>query len=158
MKSTDRSLHFLRRISRRRASAQKGVDSVAEYIEQRAARLTPEDLEELRGSLTHLNQQFAAMVTPEFPHLQLQLKLLGSFFADCADGLFQSAPTATRKEAGFALHYADQKTDLIPDGVAGIGYADDSLIVRTVLNRHQEVFSEYCHFRKIPWAGISFGP
>jgi uncharacterized membrane protein YkvA (DUF1232 family) len=90
------------------------------------------------------------MVTPEFPHLQLQLKLLGSFFADCADGLFQSAPTATRKEAGFALRYADQKTDIIPDGVAGIGYADDSLIVRTVLNRHQEVFSEYCLFEKFP--------
>jgi hypothetical protein len=57
MKSTDRSLHFLRRISRRRPSAQKGVDSIAEYIEQRAARLTPEDLEELRDSLTQLNQQ-----------------------------------------------------------------------------------------------------
>jgi hypothetical protein len=34
----------------------------------------------------------------------------------------------------------------------------DSLIVCTVLNRHHEVFSEYCHFRKISWAEISFGP
>jgi uncharacterized membrane protein YkvA (DUF1232 family) len=158
MKSTDRSLHFLRRISRRRPSGQKGVDSIVEYIEQRAARLTPEVLEELRDTLTQLNQQFAFMVTPEFPYLQRQSKLLGTFFADCTDGVFQTAPTATRKEAAFALRYADQKIDIIPDGVAEIGYADDSLIVCTVLNRHHEVFSEYCHFRNISWAGISFGP
>ncbi len=94
MKSTDRSLQFLLPISRRRPSAQKDVDSIAEYIEQRAARLTAEDLEELRDSLTHLNQQFASIVTPEFPYLQLQLKLLGTFFADCTDGIFQTAPTA----------------------------------------------------------------
>jgi hypothetical protein len=62
----------------------------------------------------------------------------------CTEGIFQAAPTATRKEAAFALRLMDKKTDLIP-GWRGGGdaYADDSLIVRTILDRHHEVFSEY---------------
>jgi hypothetical protein len=39
-----------------------------------------------------------------------------------------------------------------------IGYADDSLIVRTVLNRHDDIFRDYCRFRKIRWSKISFAP
>ena len=38
------SLEFLRRISRRRRSAQRGVESISEYVEQRAALLTLEHL------------------------------------------------------------------------------------------------------------------
>jgi hypothetical protein len=55
--------------------------------------------------------------------------------ADCTDGIFQAA-----------------------DAVAEIGYADDSLIVCTFLNRFHEVFSEDCPSRKISWPEISFGP
>ena len=34
-------------------------------------------------------------------------------------------------------------------------YADDSLIVRTVLRRHQDVSREYCRLRNIDWSGIT---
>ena len=63
----------------------------------------------------------------------------------CTEGRFQAAPTATRKEAAFALRPMDKKRDLIP-GWRGGGdaYAGDSLIVRTILDRHHEVFSAYC--------------
>ena len=158
MRSPNCSLEFLRRISRRRRSAQRGVESISEYVEQRAALLTFEHLDELRADLPLLNARFAAIAVPQFPHLQQQLKLLADFFEDTADGVFQAGSDASRKETAFALRYTARETDIIPDFVPEIGYADDSLIVRTVLSRHQDVFRAYCRFRKIRWSKISFAP
>jgi hypothetical protein len=86
MRAADCSLEFLRRISKRRRSAQHGVESISEYVEHRAALLTPEHLDELRAELPLLNVQFAAITVP--PHLQQQLKLLTDFLEDTADGVF----------------------------------------------------------------------
>ena len=158
MRSANCSLEFLRRISRRRRSAPNGVESISEYVEHRAALLTPEHLEELRANLPLLNARFAAITVPEFPHLQQQLKLLADFFEDTADGVFQAGSDAARKETAFALRYTAKETDIIPDFVPEIGYADDSLIVRTVLSRHQDVFRAYCRSRKIRWSKISLAP
>jgi hypothetical protein len=136
MKFTDRSLEFLRRISRRRRSAKNGVESISEYVERCSALLTPEQLDELRTKLPLLNVRFAAIGVPQFPHLQQQLKLLADFLEDTEDGVFPAGSDASRKEAAFALGYAAKETDIIPDFIPEIGYADDSIIVRTVLNRH----------------------
>ena len=152
------SLEFLRRISRRRRSAQCGVESISEYVEQSASLLTPEHLDEVRRELPILNLQFAALSMRQFPHLQQQLKVLVDFFEDTADGVFPVGSDASRKETAFALRYTAKETDIIPDVVPEIGYADDSLIVRTVLGRHQDVFRDYCRFRKTRWSKISFAP
>jgi uncharacterized membrane protein YkvA (DUF1232 family) len=158
MRSDNFSLEFLRRISRRRLSAQHGVESIAEYIEWRAAQLTQEHLAGLRTDLPFLKIRFTAIVVPQFPHLEQQLKLLCDFFEDTADGVFPTGPDASRKETAFALRYAAQEVDIIPDFVPEIGYADDSLIVRTVLSRHQDIFRDYCHFRRIGWSKLSVDP
>jgi uncharacterized membrane protein YkvA (DUF1232 family) len=158
MRSTDCSLEFLRRISRRRRSAKYGVESISEYVEQRAALLAPEQLDELRVDLPLLNVRFAAIAVPQFPHLRQQLKLLADFFEDTADGVFPAGSDASRKETAFALGYTAKETDIIPDFVPEIGYADDSIIVRTVLSRHEDIFRDYCRFRKIRWSRISFAP
>ena len=158
MRSTDCSLEFLRRISRRRRSAKYGVESISEYVERRATLLMPEQLDKLRADLPLLNVRFAAIAVPQFPHLQQQLKLLADFFEDTADGVFQAGSDASRKETAFALGYTAKETDIIPDFIPEIGYADDSLIVRAVLSRHEEIFHNYCRFRKIRWSGISFAP
>jgi uncharacterized membrane protein YkvA (DUF1232 family) len=158
MRFTDCSLEFLRRISKRRRSAKYGVESISEYIEQRAALLTPEQLDQLRADLPLLNVRFAAIAVRQFPHLQRQLKLLADFFEDTADGVFPAGSDASRKETAFALGYTAKETDIIPDFIPEIGYADDSLIVRTVLGRHEDIFHDYCRFRKIRWSRISFAP
>jgi len=56
------------------------------------------------------------------------------------------------------LRYTAKNTDIIPDHVPEIGYADDSLIVRTVLERHRDVFRDYCRFREIRWSKITLAP
>ena len=158
MRSTNLALEFLRRVSRRRLSAQDGVESISEYVEWCAAQLTPEHLAELRTDLPLLKVQFAVIAVPQFPHLQQQLKVLVDFFEDTADGVFPVGSEASRKETAFALRYTAEETDIIPDVVPEIGYADDSLIVRTVLGRHQDVFCDYCRFRKIRYSKISLAP
>ena len=158
MRSTNCSLEFLRRISRRRRSAKNGVESISEYVERRAALLTPEQLDELRAKLPLLNVRFAAIAVPQFPHLQQKLKLLADFFEDTEDGVFPSGSEASRKETAFALGYTAKETDIIPDFIPEIGYADDSIIVRTVISRHEDIFRDYCRFRKIRWSKISFAP
>jgi len=141
MKPPNCSLEFLRRISRRRRSAQRGVESISEYVEQRATLLTLEQLDELRAQdLPLLNARLAAIAMAQFPHLQQQFKLLADFFEDTAEGVFQAGSDASRKESAFALRYAAKETVIIPDFVPEIGYADDWLIVRTVLSRRQ-IFS-----------------
>src|SRR6516162_1636133 len=105
MKPTDYSLEFLRRISRRRRSAKYGAESISEYVEQRAALLMPEQLDELRAYLPLLNLRFAAIAVPQFPHLRHQLKLLADFFEDATDGVFPAGSDASRKETAFALSY-----------------------------------------------------
>jgi len=112
----------------------------------------------LRVDLPLLNARFAAIAVPQFPHLQQQLKLLADFFEDTADGVFPAGSNASRTETAFALRYRAKETDIIPDFVPEIGYADDSLIVRTVLSRHQDVFRDYCRFRKIRWSKIFLAP
>jgi uncharacterized membrane protein YkvA (DUF1232 family) len=158
MRSTNCSLEFRRRISRRRRSAPNGVESISEYVEQGAALLTPEHLEELRAELPLLNVGLAAITAPQFPHLQQQIKLLVNFLEDTAEGVFSAGTDASRRETAFALRYSARETDIIPDLVPEIGYADDSVIVRTVLERHQDLFREYCRFRKIRWSKISLAP
>ena len=123
MRSANCSLEFLRRISRRRRSAPNGVESISEYVEHRAAQLTPEHLEELRANLPLLNARFAAIALQQFPHLQQQLKLLADFFEDTVDGVFQAGSDASRKETAFALRYTAKETDIIPDFVPEIADA-----------------------------------
>jgi hypothetical protein len=123
MRSANGSLEFLRRISRRRRSAQRGVESISEYVELSASLLTPEHLDEVQGELPILNLQFAAISVRQFPHLQQQLKLLTDFLEDTAADLFPDGSEASRKETAFALRYMAKEADIIPDSVAEIGYA-----------------------------------
>jgi uncharacterized membrane protein YkvA (DUF1232 family) len=154
MKSAYFPLEFLRRTSHRRRSAANGIASISEYVEQEATLLKLEDLEELRSALTDVRLQITSMKAPQFPDLEQQLKLLVDFFADTTDGIFLNGSEASRKETAFALRYAAKEKDIIPDFVPEIGYADDALIVGTVLSRHRDVFGDYCRFREIDWSEL----
>lgn len=158
MRPHDLSLEFLRRVSRRRRSAQCSIESIAEYIERHAALLASEQLGELRKELPLLKLRFATIAVPRFPHLPAQLKLLTDFLEDTFHDVFPPGSEAARKETAFALRYTAKEVDIIPDSIHEIGYADDSLVVRTVLSRHEDVFRDYCRFRKIRWSNSFVRP
>ena len=124
MRSDNGSLEFLRRISRRRRSAQCGVESISDYVEKSALLLTLEHLDEMRRELPILNLQFAAISVRQFPHLQPQLKLLADFLEDTAAGVFPAGSEASRKETAFALRYMAKEADIIPDSVLKVPKAD----------------------------------
>ena len=83
MRSANLSLEFLRRISRRRLSAQDRVESISEYVEWRAAQLTPEHLAELRKDLPLLKVQFTVIaVLPRPGMFSVCSQFLGSLALD----------------------------------------------------------------------------
>jgi uncharacterized membrane protein YkvA (DUF1232 family) len=116
--------------------------------------LTSEQLEKLRIELPTLDLRLQDMAVTRFPYLARQLKLLVGFFGHAFDRVFPADSDASRREAAFAIRYWANESDIIPDLVPEIGYADDSLIVQTVLRRHHEVFRDYCRFRNISWSKI----
>lgn len=144
---------FPRSISPGRDPARGDAEPIFEYLENRAALLRAIHLEDLLRELPLLRIQFAGMVSPRFPHLGPQLKLLSEFFQDSANGVFPGVSPAVRREVALALRYVAKNTDVI--GVRETGHADDSHIVRAVLRRHQDVFRDYCAFRKISWSKIT---
>ena len=143
---------FPRPVSPGQDPARGNAEPIFEYLENRAALLRAIHLEDLLRELPLLRIQFAGMVSPRFPHLGPQLKLLSEFFEDSGNGAFAGVSPAVRREVALALRYAAKNTDV---GVKETGYADDSHIVRAVLRRHQDVFREYCAFRKISWPKIT---
>jgi hypothetical protein len=150
-------LALLRRLTRT-SPALGTEDSIAQYIKRRAGLLTPKHLEDLLRDLPLLRIRFASISAPRFPHLHAQLQLFSEFFEDTAEDVFEGVPEIVRKEVALALRYVDNRTDIIPDEVPGIGYADDSLVVRTVLKRHRELFIDYCRFRNIRWSTVTVAP
>jgi hypothetical protein len=148
-------LAFLRRLSRAKSPARGAVRSIPEYLEGRAALLTPKHLEELLRELPLLRIQFAGIAAPRFPHLPAQLKLLADFFHDSAEARLPNAPAAAQRETALALRYVAHNTDVLPDHAPGNRHADDSLLVRTVLRRHRKAFRDYCRFRNLRWSTIT---
>ena len=66
-------LAFLRRLSRAKSPARGAPRSTPEYLEGRAALLTPEQLQEPLRELPLLRIQFAGIDAPRFPHLPAHL-------------------------------------------------------------------------------------
>ena len=147
---------FPRPVSSQLDSARGYAEPIFEYLENRAALLRAIHLEELLRELPLLRIQFAGLVSPRFPLLGPQLKLLSEFFEDSANGVFAGVSSTVRREVALTLRYVAKNTDAV--GVRETGHADDSHIVRAVLRRHQEVFREYCAFRKMSWSKIAGTP
>jgi uncharacterized membrane protein YkvA (DUF1232 family) len=87
-----------------------------------------------------------------------QLEFLADAVEDAADGAYKNLPYTALADAAFALLYTHQATDIIPDTLPGIGYKDDSAIVRHVLMRHEKGFGAYADSRGLDWEQITTKP
>jgi uncharacterized membrane protein YkvA (DUF1232 family) len=128
---------------------------IANFVRRGATRVTPNILKNILSHVAMLKLEFTQVDDPKFPHLVDQLEFLVDFVEDFADGQLPDTPYAAAAHAAFAICYAHQKMDLIPDFVEGLGHADDSSIVRAVLIEFEPVFQVYAIDRDLDWAKIT---
>jgi len=114
------------------------VPSLAQYVDQGTALVTPEAIAALRGLHAPLLAKIAAVADSAV--LRQRLELLTSYFMATSD-----APTdaTTQREVAFALLYFLKGFDRIPDSVPEVGLLDDAMIVQTVLQRHETVLEAH---------------
>ena len=128
------------------------MSDIAEFVHHNAARVTPRILQGIHQKLPHLKLEFAEIHAPKYPHLVEQLEFLADVIEDFAEDADTDIPFFVVAEACFALAYTHKQTDLIPDHVADVGYADDSAVVRTVLIENERVLSEYAKRHGLDWS------
>ncbi|MFQ3670768.1 MAG: hypothetical protein SNJ84_04860 [Verrucomicrobiia bacterium] len=76
---------------------------------------------------------------------------------DFFDGELVDLPYSAAAAATFALIYAHQIIDLIPDS-AKDGRADDSAVVRTVLTLHEKSLAAAAEKLGVNWSAIAHRP
>jgi uncharacterized membrane protein YkvA (DUF1232 family) len=128
---------------------------IANFVRRGAAKVTPTILKGILAQVSLLKLEFTQVEDPKYPHLVDQLEFLVDFVEDFAEGKLPDMPYVAAAHAAFAIVYAHQKMDLIPDFVEGLGHADDSSIVRAVLIEFESVFQRYASERGIDFSSVT---
>jgi uncharacterized membrane protein YkvA (DUF1232 family) len=114
------------------------VPSLARYVDEGAALVTPEAIATLRGMHASLLAKIAGVVDSAV--LRQRLELLMGYFEATSE---TSTNTTTLREVAFALLYFLKGLDRIPDSVPEVGLLDDAMVVQSVLQRHETVLEVY---------------
>lgn len=131
---------------------------IAQFVEHGASRITPHVIENLLRKLPLLKAEFTQIDEPSLPHLIDQLEFLADAVEDAADGSYPHLPYHAMSAAAFALIYAHNAVDIIPDTVPGMGHADDSAVVRYTLLKYEPQFEAYAASRQLDWNTITTAP
>lgn len=134
------------------------MPEIAEFVNRGAAQITPAIVQTVLRKLPLWKAEFTQINAPKYPHLVRQLEFLADVVEDAADGAYKDLPYVTLAGAVFALAYAHNKLDLIPDTNLEFGRADDSAVVRAVLIKHEKSLSRYAASRGTDWMRISSKP
>lgn len=133
------------------------MSEIAEFVRHRASQVTPRVVEKVLSQIPLLKAEFTQIDAPEYPHLVDQLEFLADVVEDFFDGELVDLPYAAAAAATFALIYAHQIIDLIPDS-AKDGRADDSAVVRTVLTLYEKPLAEAAEKLGVNWNAIAYRP
>ncbi len=134
------------------------MSELSEFIERGSRAITPASVRDFRRHLPALQLKLLEIDSPNHPHLVNQAQFLARFVEDVADHVYGASPYVTYAEALFALSYLLKTVDIIPDSVPEIGYADDSGVVRYVLEKSEAVFQRYAAAMEIDWTEITTEP
>ena len=128
---------------------------IGQFVESNSARVTPRIAANLLSRLPLLKVEFTQLEDPAFPHFVDQLEFLADVVEDVLEGVEKDIPFYAAASACFAIIYAHQVNDIIPDYLEGFGHLDDSAIVRYVLIRYEPYFRLYADNRNISWKSIT---
>ena len=134
------------------------MSEIANYVSHGAAQITPAVVEKVLRSLPLWKLEFSQINAPQYPHLVDQLEFLADVVEDVAENAYKDLPYVALAAAVFALTYAHRKMDLIPDGLARLGYADDSSITRAALILHERAFRNYAEKNDFDWGKVTSRP
>jgi len=128
------------------------------YVNHGASLVTPRIVETVLRQLPIWKIEFTQIQAPKYPHLFNQLEFLAAAVEDFAEGAYKDLPFFAVAEAVFALTYAHNKVDLIPDVVPNLGRADDSSVVRAVLIQNEKALARYAEATGVDWRKITSNP
>jgi len=131
------------------------MSEIVDYLHHGATKVTPKILKGIHKNLPYLKIEFAQIDDPNHPHLVNQLEFLADVIEDFVEGADEDLPYVTVASAAFALSYAHQELDLIPDSMPEFGHADDSALVRAVLIEHERVLSDYADRHELNWETVT---
>jgi uncharacterized membrane protein YkvA (DUF1232 family) len=122
-------------------------DELRRFIADGAARITPARLEKLIRLLPQI--RLAVTQVHEFPRLPDQVEFLAEIIEDFHSGLSRDIPYTAIADSAFALFYVHKHVDIIPDGIPGMGRADDAAIVTTVFENYRQPFLRHVLARRL---------
>ncbi|MCX8107721.1 MAG: hypothetical protein N3G20_02845 [Verrucomicrobiae bacterium] len=131
------------------------VSEIVHFVNRGASAVTPAVVERLLHKLPIWKAEFTQINEPRYPHLVDQLEFLAEVVEDCAEGVYKDLPYCALAGAVFALIYAHNKFDIIPDYHLELGRGDDSSVVRAVLIQYEKAFAKYAKTRGIDWNQIT---
>jgi uncharacterized membrane protein YkvA (DUF1232 family) len=135
-----------------------GMAELAKFVQRGATMITPKILKGVHKRLPFLKLKFTEFDDPEFPHLSDQLEFMADVVEDFVEGVEEDLPYATVIDVTFALIYADRQAELMPEPTPELGFADDSAVVRFVLQLHEKVLAAYADRHKMKWEEVSVRP
>ena len=128
---------------------------IVDYLNHGASLITPGVVEKVLRKVPLWKAEFAQIHAPKYPHLVDQLAFLADAVEDFAEGAYKELPYYAAAQAVFALTYAHNKVDIIPDFVADLGRGDDSSVVRAVLIQNEKHFARYAATQGRDWSKIT---
>jgi len=130
------------------------MSDVHEFILRGGQNMTLGEMAAFRDKLPLLKVKAETLDPDNFPHLPGQVRFLVRFVEDVLDGAYATDDLAATPESVFALQYVLRDIDIIPDDVPG-GLADDSAILRAVIESHEEAFRAFAAGNKIDWEAVT---
>lgn len=131
------------------------MSEIAEFVKHGTARVTPTTLEETVRKAPMWKAGFTQLETAQLPHLATQLDFLADVVEDFHGGALRDLPYTALAAAVFALKYAADEFDLIPDHNHSLGRSDDSSVVRAVLILHERAFARAAAAMGHDWNAIT---
>jgi uncharacterized membrane protein YkvA (DUF1232 family) len=122
-------------------------EDLNQFITDGARRITPNHLDKLVRWLPEIRLAVTQIIG--FPSLPDQVEFLGEIIEDFHAGLEKSIPYTAIAESAFALLYLRKGVDIIPDSIAGTGYADDAAIISAVFENYRQPFLKHVLARNV---------
>jgi len=131
------------------------MNDFQEFVTTGAQKITPAQIARFEEELPLVLAKINEVAPPEQPNLQCHAQFLVRYVEDCLDAKYTPNDVGALAEAIFALMYLHKGVDIIPDVIPGIGYSDDSAVLRTVLAGHKKEFTEFGDMSGVPFSSLS---